>query len=445
MKSLYVLVGFLSATIACASDPIRSEWTNESPREEIAPEFQRLEGSGPDGGVTLAIKADGREGLMGAWTVRVPVQGGNHYRFSVRRQTDGMTLVRRAAIARILWMDESGNQVLRAKPSFASYRPGEPPRAEPEFPIDGETRNGWTELLGNYRSPPNATQAKIELHFRWGEPHSSVFWSLPKLEVIPKPPPRSVRLATVHFKPMDGETPSDKCELFAPFVEQAAEKNVDLLVLPELLTTYKIKDDRISAAEPIPGPSTEFFGALAKKHDMYIVAGLLERDGHLVYNVAVMVGPDGKVAGKYRKVTLPRGEIEGGITPGDDYPVFDTRFGRVGMMVCYDGFFPEVARELSNRGAEVIAWPVWGCNPMLGAARACENHVYVVSSTYTDVSSNWMVSAVFGHDGKKLAQADEWGTIAIAEVDLNETMHWHSLGDFQAQIQRHRPVVTPVP
>ncbi len=54
------------------------------------------------------------------------------------------------------------------------------------------------------------------------------------------------------------------------------------------------------------------------------------------------------------------------------------------MMVCYDGFFPEVARELSNRGAEVIAWPVWGCNPLLGAARACENHVYVVSSTYTD-------------------------------------------------------------
>ena len=46
------------------------------------------------------------------------------------------------------------------------------------------------------------------------------------------------------------------------------------------------------------------------------------------------------------------------------------------MMVCYDGFFPEVARELTNRGAEVIAWPVWGCNPDLAAARACENHVY---------------------------------------------------------------------
>ena len=78
---------------------------------------------------------------------------------------------------------------------------------------------------------------------------------------------------------------------------------------------------------------------------------------------------------------------------------------------------------------------------MLAAARACENHVYVVSSTYTDASRDWMVSAVYGHDGKMIAQAKQWGSIAIAEVDLNRKMYWHSLGDFQAQIQRHRPVV----
>ena len=153
-------------------------------------------------------------------------------------------------------------------------------------------------------------------------------------------------------------------------------------------------------AEPIPGPSTEYFGQLARQHNIYIVPGLLERDGHLVYNVAVLIGPDGQVVGKYRKVCLPRGEIEGGVTPGSDYPVFPTRFGKVGLMVCYDGFFPEVARELSNRGAEVIAWPVWGCNPLLARARACENHVYLVSSTYEDVSRNWMISAVFDHTGE---------------------------------------------
>src|SRR5438874_13795330 len=124
----------------------------------------------------------------------------------------------------------------------------------------------------------------------------------------------------------------------------------------------------------------------------YLVAGLIERDRHQLFNVAVLIGPDGKVAGKYRKVCLPDGEYDKGMSPGSDYPVFDTPLGKIGMMICYDGFFPEVARELSNRGAEIIAWPVWGCNPEQARARACENHVYLVSSTYEDVSRNWMLT-----------------------------------------------------
>lgn len=441
MVSLVLL--FFSAGVRAEQSPPQG-WTTESPREEICPDFAWEPLDTEEDGLLL-IRADEREGLMGGWTRTVPVEGGKYYHFTVDRQTDGVSLPRRTAVARIVWLDEAGRKPIRAQPSGLSYRSQQRPRAEPDFPKLVSSDQGWDRLEGVYHAPPGATHAKIELNFRWGEPHSSVRWSVPTMKVGSPPDPRTVRLATVHFRPTKGKTPQKKREQFAPLIAEAAQRGADLIVLPETLTYYRSGGTYADAAEPMPGPSSDYFAELARQHDTYIVAGLIERDADLIYNVAVLLGPEGELVGKYRKVTLPRAEIVGGVMPGHEYPVFETRFGKVGMMICYDGFFPEVARELSNRGAEVIAWPVWGCNPLLAAARACENHVFLVGSTYTDFEADWVQSAIHGRDGSTLAHAEKWGTVAIAEVNLGEPAYWHSLGDFQSQIQSHRPLVDPVP
>lgn len=432
MNRLFILALAL-APIGVAFGTDIGGWTLESPREEIRPDFStNSEGH-------LIITHDQREGLDGWFQKSFPVQGGKFYRFAAKRKIQNIDLPRQSCLVRILWRDAAGRSVsIDARPAHMSVKLPMP-SAEPEYPHDGLTdEEGWTTVAGVYQCPSKAESATVELHLQWA-PGGQVQWRDPEFVETTVPPKRKVRLATVHYRPQ-GKSPRQNCEEFEPLIAEAAKQRADLVVLGETLPSANVKAKPEQIAETIPGPSTQYFAGLAQRHGFHIVLSLYERAGHLIYNTAVLLGPDGKVMGQYRKVTLPPGEAAKGIAPGKGYPVFNTAFGKVGMMICYDGFFPEVARELTKNGAEIIAWPVWGCNPKLAEARACENHVYIVSSTFMNADADWMISAVFDHSGHPIAKSAQWGTVAVAEVTLNEPyLGPYNLGDFRSMVERHRP------
>lgn len=168
-------------------------------------------------------------------------------------------------------------------------------------------------------------------------------------------------------------------------------ERIDLLVLPEFFATgyqFISKNEVADLSEPIPyGETTAFLAELSKEHTMYIVAGLPERDGDRFYNSAVLTGPEGFI-GCYRKTHLFF-EENLYFTPGDTgFRVWDTPMGKIGIMICFDWFFPEAARTLALNGAEVIAHPsnlVLPYCPQSMPVRCLENRVFAVTANRTGI------------------------------------------------------------
>ena len=430
-----ILSALLFSNFPSANSATGNDWSPRYPREEIAPIFTRT----VQGHLVISSHTPG---VNGHWFKAFPVQGGKSYQFSAYRVAENVESERRSCLVRIEWYGSDGKLVESPHKVNPEYLGGDTDMARPDYPRDRERLNNGSVLVQDtYIAPAKATHAHVQLHLRWTDT-GKVTWSDVAFKEAQTLSPRIVKLAAVHhnLKGDEKNTIKSNRDNIAPLVEKAAQQGADLVVLGELVSCKGVTSIFSEFAEPIPGPTTEFYGSVAKENNCYIVVGLPERDGHEVYNVSVMMGPDGEIAGKYRKVTLPLEEIQQGISPGYEYPVFDTRFGKVGMMICYDVFFPEVARELAVNGAEVIAMPIWGGNPLLAAARCAENGVYLVSSTYTDHNANWMKTAVWDREGNRLAEANEWGTVVMVEIDLNRPTHWQGLGDFQSRIQRESPI-----
>ena len=149
-------------------------------------------------------------------------------------------------------------------------------------------------------------------------------------------------------------------------IRQAAAEGAELVVLQELhngLYFCQTEDTHVfDQAEPIPGPSTELFGALAKELGVVLVLSLFERRAPgLYHNTAVVLERDGSIAGKYRKMHIPDDPAyyeKFYFTPGDlGFEPINTSVGRLGVLVCWDQWYPEAARLMAMRGAEMLIYP----------------------------------------------------------------------------------------
>ena len=159
------------------------------------------------------------------------------------------------------------------------------------------------------------------------------------------------------------------------------------MVLPETLTYFNSGLTPAEAAETVPGPTTEYFGELAKQHNLYIVAGLFERDAYKVYNVAVLLTPDGTVGGKFRKVTLPDSEAQAGsYRPGLPRVPDALRHARDDGVL--RRVFPRgcARTDEARRGGDCVAGV--GLQPRSGSRTGAPRITSIpVSSTYEDINA----------------------------------------------------------
>jgi len=213
-----------------------------------------------------------------------------------------------------------------------------------------------------------------------------------------------------------------------------------MVVLPEMCATgFSMNTDKI--AEGADGPTTKFIRELARELGVYVVGGVVRRGpGKRIFNEAVCISPSGKRVARYDKLHLfsPGGEAQH-YTPGGRITLFRCGNLKVALYVCYDLRFPEIFRQATLRGAEVLVvianWPSrrrhhWSA---LLQARAIENQLHLVASGYD------IPTAIYDRAGEALVKAKKDPEVVVCEIDLNARQLWYWLGDWRSRIWREGP------
>ena len=354
---------------ACAQELMPSNptaWASFAARPDATPTVQSLSGSP----YALEVFGNGVPSVYGGWRTRIAGLSGNaFYRFRTRVQATDVPSPRESITILLRWRGAFGDEVA------------------PDYVWKYSTQADGQLIFDRIvQAPPGTSSVDIELVLQWAANGRVKFDAL-SFAPAPAPPPGPVKVAAMSYRPSSTSSGLESVQRAARYGEEvAAAQRPDVMVFGELLNVIGSGGTYDAKAETIPGPSTDVMSALARGYNTYVAFGMLEREGRLLYNSAVLLDRSGAIVGKYRKLQLPTVEVASGITPGSTMPVFETDFGRVALLICQDTAFPEPARDAAIRGAELLLVPIWGGKAPVVAARAIEQSVYVAASGYDYLS-----------------------------------------------------------
>jgi N-carbamoylputrescine amidase len=257
-------------------------------------------------------------------------------------------------------------------------------------------------------------------------------------------------------------------------IEKAATQGAQIVCLQELFTSLYFCDtesyENFNLAESIPGPSTEIISAIAKEKNVVVIASLFEKRAQGIYhNTTAVIDADGSYLGKYRKMHIPDDPAyyeKFYFTPGDlGYKIFKTKFASVGVLICWDQWYPEAARITSLMGAEILFYPTaigWATSQdsdtnkeqydaweTIQRSHAVANGVHVVSVNRVGDEQDgamkfWGGSFVANPFGKIIFKAShDKEEVQVVDLDLSKTdqyrTHWPFLRD--RRIDSYQPIV----
>lgn len=266
---------------------------------------------------------------------------------------------------------------------------------------------------------------------------------------------REVTVAVVQMHPRLAEVEENLAHMSDLVEKICTEQNVDLIVFPELTTTgYECGVRFTDLAERVPGHTVNYLAERASAFNTYLAFGMVvkEKVESILYNAAILIGPDGEVLGRYHKVH-PRGEERLAFRPGYRYLILETGFGNVGLLLGWDLAFPEAARSLALEGAELLCVCANWEHPHVdewrtyALARAYENSIFVAAANRVGEEYTYSFfgeSMVVGPRGETYASIDEEiESYAIAKIDLDDVRKYREEFQFMQcrQPQTYRAIV----